>query len=411
MTLKIGTKIKELREVKNITQNKMAEYLGITEQAISRWENGGGYPDMELIPAISNFLDVSTDELFDTDKKQERLRELLKKGDGIFGHWDTNSVRKSIAIYRDILKEFPNEYGVMSSLVTYLVHDKNPYETHGEEIIELSKRIINDSPDRNLQISQTHSLAQAYKHMGEQDKAVAAIRDSEIVDSLYDAVGFSRECMLAFVQTGDEMQLIRKDIIHYLFYMLCVNMRHFNMDMYDTFSVDSGESNEDWFAAMRHDILVREKILKLNEVFYEDGDFLFTDGELYTLIELAEYHMVLGESEAALEYIEKCAEVAVAHDTQPDAVHTSLLVKGRKIRGNHRLSNYGNLAENIRYNFSYWMINDWLLGKDENVLVPRGDARTKISSYEFYAPIRDTKRFKDIISRLESYAKVECDEE
>ena len=56
MTLKIGEKIKELREKKNITQNKMAEYLGITEQAISRWENGGGYPDMELIPAISNFL-------------------------------------------------------------------------------------------------------------------------------------------------------------------------------------------------------------------------------------------------------------------------------------------------------------------------------------------------------------------
>jgi len=42
MNLKIGEKIKQLREKNNVTQNKMAEYLGITEQAISRWENSAG---------------------------------------------------------------------------------------------------------------------------------------------------------------------------------------------------------------------------------------------------------------------------------------------------------------------------------------------------------------------------------
>lgn len=49
--------------------------LGVSPQAVSRWEANGGYPDMELIPAIANYFNVSIDELFGYSKdRQEKLK-------------------------------------------------------------------------------------------------------------------------------------------------------------------------------------------------------------------------------------------------------------------------------------------------------------------------------------------------
>jgi len=65
MTIKLGKKIRELRKAKNISQEVLAQYLGVSSQAISKWENETAMPDITLIPAIASFFDVSTDDLFD----------------------------------------------------------------------------------------------------------------------------------------------------------------------------------------------------------------------------------------------------------------------------------------------------------------------------------------------------------
>ena len=51
MIIKIGEKVKLLRKKNDVTQDRLAEYLGITAQAISRWESETCYPDIELLPA------------------------------------------------------------------------------------------------------------------------------------------------------------------------------------------------------------------------------------------------------------------------------------------------------------------------------------------------------------------------
>lgn len=56
MNVKIGEKIKTLRNRDNVTQEKLADALGLTSQAVSRWESGSGYPDIEYIIPIANFL-------------------------------------------------------------------------------------------------------------------------------------------------------------------------------------------------------------------------------------------------------------------------------------------------------------------------------------------------------------------
>lgn len=64
MKLTIGEKIALLRREKNVTQAELAEYLFLAPQTVSRWEVGGGAPDIALLPKLAAFFGVSIDELF-----------------------------------------------------------------------------------------------------------------------------------------------------------------------------------------------------------------------------------------------------------------------------------------------------------------------------------------------------------
>jgi len=64
MTSDIGKNIKKLRSEKSVTQEQLAEFLSITYQSVSKWENNITSPDLYLIPAIAEFFEVSIDDLF-----------------------------------------------------------------------------------------------------------------------------------------------------------------------------------------------------------------------------------------------------------------------------------------------------------------------------------------------------------
>ncbi|HBL83325.1 MAG: hypothetical protein A2Y17_05445 [Clostridiales bacterium GWF2_38_85] len=59
----IGGKIKELRNKKGMTQETLAEALGVTAQAVSKWEKGINSPDISVLRDIANILGISVDML------------------------------------------------------------------------------------------------------------------------------------------------------------------------------------------------------------------------------------------------------------------------------------------------------------------------------------------------------------
>ena len=60
----IAERITELRKKKNMTQEDVARAIGVTNQAVSKWEAGINYPDVELIPRIASLFGVSVNYLF-----------------------------------------------------------------------------------------------------------------------------------------------------------------------------------------------------------------------------------------------------------------------------------------------------------------------------------------------------------
>ena len=62
--MNLGIKIKELRIENNLTQEDLAEQLGVSFQAVSRWETGVTYPDITLLPVLANMFNVTVDYFF-----------------------------------------------------------------------------------------------------------------------------------------------------------------------------------------------------------------------------------------------------------------------------------------------------------------------------------------------------------
>lgn len=63
MSIRIGENITFLRKKKGLTQDELAKELNISNQAVSKWESGKCCPDIELIPVLAHFFEVSIDEL------------------------------------------------------------------------------------------------------------------------------------------------------------------------------------------------------------------------------------------------------------------------------------------------------------------------------------------------------------
>ncbi|MBR3996962.1 MAG: helix-turn-helix transcriptional regulator [Clostridia bacterium] len=59
----LGEKLSEKRRSKNMTQDEVAEKLGVTPQAVSKWENDASCPDISLLPTIASLYDTTIDEL------------------------------------------------------------------------------------------------------------------------------------------------------------------------------------------------------------------------------------------------------------------------------------------------------------------------------------------------------------
>ena len=77
--IKIGAFLKVLRKEKNLTQEQLAEQLGVSNRTVSRWETGSNMPDISLLTEIAEFYDVSIPELIYGERKSENMREDVKE--------------------------------------------------------------------------------------------------------------------------------------------------------------------------------------------------------------------------------------------------------------------------------------------------------------------------------------------
>lgn len=204
MTLKIGEKIKVLRKAQDITQDKLADYLNISYQAISKWENGLALPDITLLPKLANFFGVSTDELLDlkTSENETELREYEKEYHEL---GRKGKVLEKIELSRKVLDLYPRNYQWMLNLAYGLVSygatsEQQKYRKEHkfiEEAISLCERILDDCTVDSIRHSAIQILCYEYPNIDKKEQAI------KLAENMPDML-ICKEMLLSHIYSGTE---------------------------------------------------------------------------------------------------------------------------------------------------------------------------------------------------------------
>lgn len=163
--LYLAENLRKYRLLKNLTQEDIAEYLGITAQSVSKWERGESYPDITFLPALANIFETSVDLLIgmDTIRAEETRLNIHKKAVAYQRCGDYDSAEKT---YRDALLIYPNKPGMILGLASTLALKGN-----SNEAIELMERGLPLSINERQKATMRATLCFLYLKVGREAKA------------------------------------------------------------------------------------------------------------------------------------------------------------------------------------------------------------------------------------------------
>ena len=193
--IQIGSRIRQLRKQKGITQEVLAEALSVTPQAVSKWEMGVSSPDLALLPVIAAYFSISMDTLFDYDIHtiQSKIDSLLEQARVYF----FDDTPRYIETVRQALKTYPDNETLLSCLLDAYEYDlrETGNTAHLEEMVTLSEKIIRESRDYVNICSMKDNQAAALLKLGRYDEAKA------VLDTLPDSITLKNDAK-AFRLTG-----------------------------------------------------------------------------------------------------------------------------------------------------------------------------------------------------------------
>ena len=166
--MNIGNKIKILRKQRGITQEQLAESIGVSFQAVSKWENNIALPDITLAPLLASYFSVSMDELFDFNLKEIECAVKII-ADEAYKYRESNP-SESRRILEEGLKKYPDNEVLLNSLLYVLNYIENPDET-----ISIAGKLIEKTNQSDVKYDALRFLAYAYKAKGDFKSAEAAI--------------------------------------------------------------------------------------------------------------------------------------------------------------------------------------------------------------------------------------------
>lgn len=133
MKLSIGENLKKLRAEKKVTQENLADYLDVTCQAVSRWENGAAYPDIELLPELARFFEVSLEEIMGCENSEKAAEDKAR----IISNSRYGNIEEAIRQLRELERQYPNNWYIKEHLCEALI-DPKP-ESYDDVLPELRR--------------------------------------------------------------------------------------------------------------------------------------------------------------------------------------------------------------------------------------------------------------------------------
>lgn len=317
--------IKKLRKERDLTQEGLADLLGVTFQAVSKWERGESYPDITLLPVIADFFDTSIDDLLGVDKAKNE-QEILSVIDK-FDNRKYNGTDGAFDFVTKAYKKYPSDFRIVVRYLHVLINDclgTDDLLKHKKEIISVYHRIQDYCVNDGIRICAKNLLIHYYKPLTRIENSGVTAEDMYNIIETMPSINDSKEVLMSYMPIDESV--IKKgcgELIDELLWRLDNTISHyaFYYGLYQPEITDERVNSA--VAAMEF----------LKDIFnrvYTDGNY----GKcwrvvIYTYGLLGELYHRIGKYDKAYEHLRICAQLAKKFDTMPNITErTALFFEG-----------------------------------------------------------------------------------
>lgn len=332
MKIYFGENLKSLRTQRGLTQEKLANFLGVSYQTISKWEHNETYPDITTLPAVAKFFSVSIDELLGVNQAENEaeITGQIKVYDSLTDKelmWDLISGLK---------ERFPNDFRVLIRYMAYLSRYSDDKGKKLPEVLAIYESIQQNCIDDQIRIMSKRALIEFYHSLSKRDNIEISFTDCEKIISQMPRMRDSKETFSFFYPQNhpEREENIRKTIEEEILLL------HTHLESYYFF-------NDDFDVDYKLG-LCRKEIEFLNFI-YDDGNY----GKLWQVMIHNYGHIAIrysqkGDVESALVNLKKSAELAVQFDGMDRiSVMHSKLFKGKQF-DKHTLGSTYSAKQTVR---------------------------------------------------------------
>ncbi len=292
--LKIGVRIAEQRKRKGITQEELANHLGVSKPAVSKWESGQSYPDILLLPELATYFNISIDELvgYEPQMTLEEIRKLYRRLAEAFTKEPFDKVLKECKAY---IKKYYSCWQLQVQLGLVLLNhvslapEKEVAEEVIEYLLELYKRVEKSSED--VALTKQAVQLQAICYLSQQKPAEAIER----LEKLNEAILNPENLLVKAYQMSGDFEKALEHLQGYVY----VNLMSIIGAAPDFFQMYAGNAN---------------KLVRFYGIYKSLSD-IFNIEELYPALvmqmELSAVYAFagVGDKEKALNALEHCIEL------------------------------------------------------------------------------------------------------
>ncbi len=308
MNIYLSENIKKLRKGKELTQERLAEFLGVTFQSISNWERGESFPDITMLPEIASFFKVTVDELLGLNKTQAQIK--IEEYLNIYNNKRFNDTKFAFTSLSNAVKEFPSDYRITVRYMELLMLEKTPnspdYEKASRELFSIYENIRQNCTDDSIRMWAKRLICQHLHtkahYTGNEDYQIEC---ESILSEMPDLIN-SKDYLSTMLISDKEKH-----------YEACSRSIE-NMLFLLEHSVDHYCLYDDSFDA-EYKICALEKMLKIYELIFEGGNFgkLWHD-VIYNHGHLGYLYAGIDENDKAINHLRLSAEYAKLYDELPD---------------------------------------------------------------------------------------------
>ena len=290
----IGKRIKELRKKNDLTQERLADYLGVTDKAVSKWECGATMPDLGLIVPLARLLKVSADELL--CGKREEVDERRAEFDRQSQRWMDYTKEESYEMAQQAVGEYPGDFKYLNWLAhteSAMAYDEKykqePTDQYNVEMMKsaLSRfnTVIEECENEDIRNDAIWNAMLCCNQLNQYDNA----RKYAEMFPLHGGLCHTRESALELCLQGEELIEHYKKQVHAKLYDLLVRLSRIYY-LTDKMAPHVEEAMN-----------ATEAILK---AVFPDGNYVDCFGFMCCIYQKrAEFAVLDGDYEGAIEYL------------------------------------------------------------------------------------------------------------